>query len=71
MRELNLSAVPMMSQLQLDQILQDVAVMQKNMDVVQINQLQLMELISLDARATLMSMDAVQMENELQGDLDR
>ena len=66
-----MNVVPMMSQLQLDQILRDVVVMQKNMDVVQINQLQLMELISLDARATLMSMDAVQMENELQGDLDR
>ena len=61
----------MMLQLQLDQILQDVAVTQKNMDVVQINQLQLMELISLDAHATLMSMDVVPMEKELQEDLGR
>ena len=66
-----MSAVPMMSQLQLDQILRDVVVMQKNMDVVQINPLQLMELISLDAHATLMSMDAVPMEKELQEDLGR
>ena len=66
-----MNVVPMMSQLQLDLILRDVVVMQKNMDVVQINQLQPMEPISLDARATLMSMDAVPMEKELQGDLDR
>ena len=66
-----MNAVPMMSQQQLDQILLGVVVMQKNMDVVQINLLQLMELISLDVHATHMNMDAVPMEKELQEDLGR
>ena len=66
-----MNAVPMMSQQQLDQILLGVVVMQKNMDVVQINLLQLMELISWDVPATHMNMDAVPMEKELQEDLGR
>ena len=45
--------------------------MQKNMDAVQINLLQLMELISWDAHATHMNMDAAPMEKELQEDLGR
>ena len=66
-----MNVVPMMSQLQLDPILLGVVVMQRNMDVVLINQPQLMELISWDAHATPMSMDAVLMENELQEGLGR
>ena len=61
----------MMSPLQQDRILLDAVVMQPSMDAAQTNLLPLMELISWDAHAILMSMDVVPMAKELQEDLDR